>query len=108
MALTGKFKNIIQQRVQNDQTFRQVLLVEAVNKLFAGDCDAAKVILRDYINATITFPRLAQELNKSSKSIHRMLGLKWNPRFDSITGILKMLQDKECVRLEATSSSNRP
>jgi len=35
-----------------------------------------KAMLRDYINATITFEGRATELGKPSKSVHRMLGPK--------------------------------
>ena len=58
-------------------------------------------MLRDYINTTITFTELGKRLNKSSKSIHRMLGPEGNPRMDSIVGILKVLQDEEHIRLRA-------
>jgi len=99
MALTKKFKDTVQKRAARDPEFRHALLVEAINELLAGDYNIAKSILRNYINATITFPVLAQELNKSSKSIHRMLGPNGNPRMDSIVGILKVLQTKECIKL---------
>ena len=98
MALTRKFKDTVQRRVVSDPDFRHALLIEAINELLAGDHSVAKSILRDYINATITFPVLAQKLHKSSKSIHRMLGPKGNPRMDSLAGILKVLQSKE-IRL---------
>ena len=99
MALTRKFKDTVQKRAASDQEFRHALLAEAINELLAGDYNIAKSILRDYINATITFPVLAQELNKSSKSIHRMLGPNGNPRMDSIAGILKVLQTRESIKL---------
>jgi len=79
-------------------------LPEAINELLTGDYNIAKSVLRDYINATITFPVLAQELHKSSKSIHRMLGPNGNPRMDSIAGILKVLQSKECIKLQTNTS----
>jgi DNA-binding phage protein len=101
MALTRKFKDTVQKRAGRDPAFRRALIVEAVNELIAGDCDVAKAVLRDYINATITFPILAQELNRSSKSIHRMLGPNGNPRMNSVAGILKVLQSKECIKLKA-------
>jgi hypothetical protein len=43
--------------------------MEAVNEMLEGkgNIDAGKAMLRDYINATITFPTLAQRLNKSRK-----------------------------------------
>jgi len=103
MALTRKFKDTVQRRAVSDPEFRRALLVEAINELIAGDYNIAKSVLRDYINATITFPVLAQELHKSSKSIHRMLGPNGNPRMDSIAGILKVLQSKECIKLQTNT-----
>jgi len=102
MALTRKFKDTVQKRASRDPEFRRALLVEAINELLAGDYNIAKSILRNYINATITFPVLAQELNKSSKSIHRMLGPNGNPRMDSIVGIIKVLQTKESIKLRTS------
>lgn len=102
MALTRKFKDTVQKRAARDPEFRHALLVEAINELLAGDYKIAKSILRNYINATITFPVLAQELNKSSKSIHRMLGPNGNPRMDSIVGIIKVLQTKENIKLRTS------
>ena len=101
MALTRNFKETIMERAARDEQYRKGLLAEAVNELLEGNLDAGKAMLRDYINATITFPTLAQKLNKSSKSIHRMLGPDGNPRMDSIVGILKVLQDQERIRLHA-------
>ena len=46
-------------RAINDPAFRRQMLTEAVNELLAGDLDAGKAMLRDYINATITFQQLA-------------------------------------------------
>jgi hypothetical protein len=101
MALTRDFKNTIMERAVHDIKYRKGLLTEAVNEILDGNLDVGKAMLRDYINATITFPCLAQKLNKSSKSIHRMLGPTGNPRMDSIIGILKVLQDQEQIRLRA-------
>lgn len=99
MALTRDFKETIMERAAHDEQYRKGLLVEAVNEILEGNLNAGKAMLRDFINATITFPALAQKLNKSSKSIHRMLGPSGNPRMDSVIGILKVLQDQEQIRL---------
>ena len=53
----------------------------------------------DYINATITFEGLSRKLKKSSKSVHRMLGPRGNPKAENIIAILKVLQKYEHVRL---------
>ena len=86
-------------RALNDPAFRRQMLTEAVNELPAGDLDAGKAMLRDYINATITFQQLAKKLKKTDKSVHRMLGPRGNPRADNILEIIKILQANERVRL---------
>ena len=45
---------------QSDRRFRDALLTGAVNELLAGDLQAGKAMLRDYVNATITFDGLAE------------------------------------------------
>jgi hypothetical protein len=54
-------------------------LKEAVDALLSGDMDTGKIVLRDYINATVGFDKLATATKKSSKSLMRMLGPKGNP-----------------------------
>lgn len=86
-------------RALGDPAFRRQMLTEAVNELLAGDLDAGKAMLRDYINATITFQQLAKKLKKTDKSIHRMLGPRGNPRAENIVEIIKILQANERVKL---------
>lgn len=98
MTVTRKFRNTILSRAERDAEFRRQMLTEAVNELLSGDLDAGKSILRDYINATITFQGLASKLNKSSKSIHRMLGPRGNPRAENILEIIKIIQAHERIK----------
>ena len=60
MAITRNFRETILKRAEKDASFRREMLVEAVNELLAGDLNAGKAMLRDYINATITFEGLAK------------------------------------------------
>jgi len=99
MPLTRKFRATILNRAETDPAFRRQMLTEAVNELLAGDLEAGKAMLRDYINATITFQQLAKKLKKTDKSVHRMLGPRGNPRADNILEIIKILQANERVRL---------
>ena len=99
MAITRKFRATIMDRALSDSAYRRHMLTEAVNELLAGDLDAGKAMLRDYINATITFQQLAKKLKKSDKSVHRMLGPRGNPRADNILDIIKILQVYERVQL---------
>jgi DNA-binding phage protein len=99
MPVTRKFRTTIMDRALHDPAFRRQMLTEAVNELLAGDLDAGKAMLRDYINATITFQQLAKKLKKTDKSVHRMLGPRGNPRADNILEIIKILQANERVKL---------
>jgi len=99
MPITRKFRTTILNRAESDPVFRRQMLTEAVNELLAGDLEAGKAMLRDYINATITFQQLAKKLKKPDKSVHRMLGPRGNPRADNIIEIIKILQTHERVQL---------
>lgn len=100
MALTRDFRDTILGRAQRDRRFRQAMLTGAVNELLDGELEAGKAMLRDYINATITFERLADRLGKPSKSLQRMLGPKGNPTAANIFAMLAVLQEAEHVRLQ--------
>src|SRR5713226_2014835 len=59
MALTRDFKETIRARVKRDPGFRKALLREGIEKFLSGDVETGKIILRDYVNATAGFPKLA-------------------------------------------------
>jgi hypothetical protein len=79
MPLTRDFKETIQERASRDARFREALLKEAVDALLSGDVETGKTVLRNYINATVGFDKLATVTKKSSKSLMQMLGPKGNP-----------------------------
>jgi DNA-binding phage protein len=99
MALTRDFKETFQQRAHRDAAFREALLKEVVDALLAGDVEAGKTVLRDYINATVGFDKLASVTKKSPKSLMRMLGPKGNPPARNFFEIVTYLQKKEGLRL---------
>ncbi|MFC1665680.1 transcriptional regulator [Pseudomonadota bacterium] len=100
MALTKDFKDTIQRRAQSDPTFRKALLQEGVECLLAGDIDAGKAVLRDYINATIGFEELSKIFDKSSKSLMRMFGPNGNPQASNLFAVIGYLQEQEGIHLE--------
>ncbi|MGO9095047.1 MAG: DNA-binding protein [Bryobacteraceae bacterium] len=99
MALTRAFRETIYRRAQRDAGYRKALLTEAVNAHLGGDMAAGKAALRDVINATIGFERLAAELQKPSKSLHRMLGAGGNPNMANFFAILQVLQKRVGLKL---------
>ena len=105
MALTRDFKESILARVRRDARFREALFTEAINAYLAGDTAAGKAILRDLVNATVGFEGLAAELDKPSKSLHRMLAPHGNPSTENFFGIVSALQRKTRVRLRVTAKA---
>jgi DNA-binding phage protein len=99
MALTREFKETVKARAERDPAFRAALLTEAAEQLLAGDLAAGKAVLRDYINATVGFEKLAKATGTPSKSLMRMLGPKGNPRASNLLTVIGKLQRVTHVRL---------
>ena len=99
MALTRDFKETIKARADADTGFRAALLTEAVELLLNGDVGTGKLVLRDYINATIGFEELAEDVGKPSKSLMRMFSVKGNPTADSLFSVISHLQKATGVHL---------
>jgi DNA-binding phage protein len=107
MALTRDFKETVKLRAERDIAFREALLTEAVEQLIAGEVEVGKAILRDYINATMGFEKLAKATGTPSKSLMRMFGPKGNPRANNLFAVIAKLQRVSGVRLAVASSSRK-
>lgn len=109
MALTRDFKETIRARVQRDPGFRKALLREGIENLLSGDVETGKIILRDFINATVGFAKLGDVTRRSAKSLMRMLGPRGNPQARNLFAIIKYLQDAEGLQFEVrpTRSARR-
>ena len=99
MPITRKFRETIWTRAQGDTRFRAAMLSEAINDLLAGELDTGKAMLRDYVNASITFDGLAKATRIPTKSLHRMLGPRGNPTAESLFTIIKALPESENIKL---------
>ena len=99
MPLTRSFKETVRARVERDPAFRAALFTEAVEQMLAGDVDTGKAVLRDYINATVGFERLARATGTPSKSLMRMFGPRGNPRASNLFAVIRQLQKVSGIRL---------
>jgi DNA-binding phage protein len=99
VALTRDFAETVKARAERDPEFRRGLLIEALELLIANEVDAAKTVLRDYINATVGFKELAEATNKQPKSLMRMLSPNGNPTVVNMFSVIASLQQREGVRL---------
>ena len=102
MALTRDFKETVKKRVECDPDFAKALLHEAVDLMLDGDSATAKLILRDLINATVGFERLAEEVHKPSKSLHRMLSSTGNPTMENLSAIFVAIKKALHFKIDTT------
>ncbi len=100
MPLTRDFKETIRARVKRDPGFREALLREGIENFLSGDVETGKIILRDFINATVGFTKLGDITKRSAKSLMRMLGPRGNPQARNLFEIVAYLQRAEGVRFE--------
>jgi DNA-binding phage protein len=105
MALTRDFKDTIQARAQRDSAFRHGLFEEAIEAFLSNDTETGKLLLRDYVNATVGFEKLGAELDKSPKSLMRMLSTQGNPRADNLFAVVGHLKQRENVSFALTHNT---
>lgn len=103
MALTRDFKETIQARIRRDPAFREELFKDGIGCLLAGDVDAGKAVLRDFINATVGFQELGGLTAKSPKSLMRMFGPNGNPQARNLFEVIRCLQEHEGFHLKIQS-----
>ena len=102
MALTRDFTRTIVERVQRDPEFARAFLDEAATLFLNGEADAARLVLRDLVNATVGFEVLAAEMAKPAKSLHRMLSKNGNPTMDNLAAILGVVSQEAGRRTACT------
>ncbi len=104
--LSKSFKDYVKSRVETDPAFRQALFQEAVQTLIEGDIDTAKLVLRDYINATVGFQALSDRTGTPVKSLMRMFGPKGNPQARHLFGVIAALQADSGIHFEVHAVPN--
>ncbi len=104
MALTRNFRETVQADARRDPAFRRGLLSDALDSLLSGEVALGKELLRDYINATIGFPRLAERTSIHAKTLHQMFGTNGNPTASNLFEVVACLQHAEGLRFEVRSA----
>jgi DNA-binding phage protein len=99
VVLTRDSKQTVIDRAKRDPAFVKALLDEAVTLFLNGEPETARLVLRDLVNATIGFERLAAATGKPAKSLHRMLSTSGNPSMDNLSMILQVLGKRLRVKL---------
>jgi len=107
MNITRDYKQTISERVNKDSAFMAAMLDEAITVFLNGEPEVARLVLRDLVNATVGFEALALELEKPSKSLHRMLSARGNPTMDNLTKIIGVLRKQLGLEIEVHTTPSR-
>jgi DNA-binding phage protein len=110
MPLSREFNQTIRERAERDPAFRHAMLQEALVALNTGESFEAKILLRDFINATLGFPALGSAIGRHPKSLMRMFSPKGNPSLDALAAVLKEIARREgyIVKIEQSTPLRRP
>jgi DNA-binding phage protein len=91
MALTRDYKETVLKRIQSDKRFAKALYAEALNALITGETEEGLSMLRDLVNAKISFAKLAEQTGFGEKSLHRMLSRHGNPTTKSLFTVTSVI-----------------
>ncbi len=90
--LTVNSEETVQARIKADPAFAEALLREATDMFLNGEAEAARLLLRDVVNATVGFEQIATATNRPSKSVHRMLSARGNPTMESLSAVFSAIR----------------
>ena len=107
MPLTRDFRETVKARAERDPEFRAGLYQEAVQAMLDGDLGTAKILLRDFINATVGFARLGDGIGVPEKSLMRMFGPNGNPRAENLVAVVATLREACGLSLMVTAAPRR-
>ena len=98
MSATRDYTETIHECIREEPAFATGLLEEALSLFLNDEPDVTRLLLRDLVNATLGFERLADEVGRPSKSLHRMLSAKGNPTMNNLAAIISALRRELGVR----------
>ena len=90
-------RELIVEELRKNKTLRLVHLQDAILSLFSGEKRVGLLMLRDIVNATCGFPKLAKTLSLPDKSVQRMLSVVGNPTTDNLMAIVRFIFTQENV-----------
>ena len=91
MINTRDYRETIIARIKREPKFARGLYAEAINAILEGETAEGLSMLRDLVNADISFKELARQTGLGEKSLHRMLNHNGNPTARNLGLIVKSI-----------------
>ena len=86
---TVSYNDSMKAMVERNPQMAIEMLEDALNALLSGELDEGRLLLRQYVNATIGFPELAERTGKDPKNLMRSLGSAGNPTAANLLQIVQ-------------------
>ena len=107
MPLTRPHSETIIARIKRDRGFARPLYADAINSLLPGETAVGLSMLRDLVNAQISFKELARQTGLGEKSLHRMLGRNCNPTARNLAAIVRLIAADLGIRPRVEVAASR-
>ena len=91
MITTRPYSETVIARIKRDREFARLLYADAINAILEGETAVGLSILRDLVNAQISFKELARQTGLGEKTLHRMLHRNGNPTARNLGRIVKRM-----------------
>ena len=98
---TTSYKDSMKAVVARNPQMATEMLEDAINALLAGELDEGRLLLRQYVNATIGFGELARRTGKVDKNLMRALGPSGSPTAANLFEIIQACMNAEGVTVSA-------
>jgi len=93
MITTRDYRETIIARIKREPKFARGLYAEAINAILEGETAEGLSMLRDLVNADISFKELARQTGLGEKSLHRMLNRNGNPTARNLGLIVRSIAE---------------
>ena len=93
MITTRPHSETIIARIKREPKFARALYAEAINCFLEGEPAVGLSILRNLVNAQVTFKELARQTGLGEKTLHRMLHRNGNPTARNLSVIVKRIAE---------------
>jgi len=98
---TVSYNDSIKAMIGRSPELATEMLEGAVNSLFEGELEEGRLLLRQYVNATIGFQELARRTGKQDKNLMRSLSPSGNPTAANLFEIIHAWSEAEGVTIAA-------
>lgn len=98
---TTPYKDSMKAMVGRNPGMSVEMFEDAINALFAGELVEGRLLLRQYVNATIGFAELARRTGKTDKNLIRALGPNGSPTAANLFQIIQACMKAEGVTVAA-------